>query len=353
MKKGLVLIATLIFAGVVLAYLNRAVDMPLSRDFEQGKSDSTAGSVFDLPNEIFPEPFSDLTIPYLRERNYSSSLNEMSQVSTNGFYTSYLTSYNSDGLNINALITMPNGEEPENGWPAVVFVHGYIPPSQYTTQGNYVSYVDYLARNGFVVLKVDLRGHGSSEGNPSGAYYSSDYVIDTLNAYSALQNTEFIDSGKIGLWGHSMGGNVVFRSLVVKKDIPAVVIWAGAVYTYEDFREYGISDNSYRPPSTQTPSQQQRRMLFEAHGDFKPDNDFWKKVVPTNFLDGVKTSLQINHAVNDDVVSIEYSRNLKKVLEGTGINFDLNEYNTGGHNINGSAFNSAMQSTVEFYKSNL
>src|SRR6185437_15312637 len=135
-----------------------------------------------------PYPYENLTIPYLRQQTYKSSLGSFDQIDQNDSYTSYLASYTSDGLKINGLLTVPTGTPPDDGWPAIVFVHGYIPPKQYTTTSRYVDYVDYLARNGFVVFKIDLRGNGDSEGQPAGAYYSAGYVVDTLNAYAALQS---------------------------------------------------------------------------------------------------------------------------------------------------------------------
>lgn len=294
--------------------------------------------------------FQELTIPYLRAREYKSELGERTKLSESSNYTSYLTSYKSDGLKINGLLTIPKSEEPEGGFPAIVFVHGYIPPTLYRTTEKYVDYVNYLARNGFVVFKIDLRGHGSSEGDPGGAYYSSDYIVDTLNAYSALENSDFVNSEKIGLWGHSMAGNVTFKSLVVKKDIPAVVIWAGAGYTYTDLLEYRISDNSYRPPTNNTERQRKRKELMDNYGTFSTYSWFWKLVTPINYLDGVDSALQLHHATDDNVVSIEYSRNLDKVLDSSSIDHQVFEYPSGGHNLTGSSFSQAMQRTVEFYK---
>ncbi|MEA2020697.1 MAG: alpha/beta fold hydrolase [Patescibacteria group bacterium] len=222
-----------------------------------------------------PIPFAELTIPYLRQRKYESELTSLEEVSQDSSYITYITSYDSDQLRINALLTKPTGREPEEGWPAIVFIHGYIPPSQYQTGERYSDYVDYLARNNFVVFKIDLRGHGASEGEPSSAYYSSDYVIDTLNAYAALQNLDFVNPNQIGLWGHSMGGNIILRSLVVKPDIPVAVIWAGSVFTYQDFIDYGIDDDSYQPPSPTAPRRQYRQDLFDTYGSFSLDSNFW------------------------------------------------------------------------------
>jgi len=341
-------LAVIVIAGVV-------VFMLASRNNEKNPSNTVILSQAVSENVAISAsiPFEELTIPYLRNREYSSTLGTLAKVSENSMYTSYLTFYTSDGLRVNGLLTQPKDEKPENGRPAIVFVHGYIPPAQYQTLVNYSAYVDYLAKNGFVVFKIDLRGHGKSEGEPGGGYYSSNYVIDVLNAYSALQNAEFVNGEKIGLWGHSMAGNVVFRSVVVKQNIPAAVIWAGAVYTYEDFREYGINDNSYQPPREDSTGRRKRNELFETHGQFDADSGFWKQVVPVNYLAEVTTAIQLDHAVNDEVVSVEYSRNLVKILDQASITHELKEYSSGGHNITGSSFNPAMQNTAEFFKKNL
>ena len=297
-------------------------------------------------------PFQEITIPFLRERGYDSNLKQLSLYSDNQNFTTYLTSYTSDGLKINGLLTKPKEEMPLGGYPAVVFVHGYIAPTIYKTTEKYTDYVNYLARNGFVVFKIDLRGHGESEGEAGGSYYSGDYVIDTLNAYSALQNSDFVNPNKIGLWGHSMAGNITFRSLVIKKDIP-VVIWAGAGYSYSDLSDYQISDNSYRTPPQDTERARRRRILNETYGSFDPNHEFWKLVPGTNYLDGVKGALEIHHAIDDGVVGIEYSRNLMSILDKTNIPHTLYEYPTGGHNISGQSFSQAMMRTVDFFKENL
>lgn len=300
-----------------------------------------------------PFPFQAMTIPALRERSYNSSLGEREVVNENATYISYSTSYDSDGNKINAQLTVPKGDEPEGGFPAIIFIHGYIPPALYQTFSNYSAYVDYLAANGFVVFKIDLRGHGDSEGEPSGAYYSEDYVVDARNAIAALEESGIVNPRRIGLWGHSMAGNVVMRTVASKQDIPAVVIWAGAVYSYEDWQKYGIEDNSYRPPETTSQRQSRRRELFDTYGEFSSQSEFWKQVAPTNYLDGLKTAIQLNHAIDDNVVDVGYSRDLAKILDEKNIKNDLNEYSSGGHNISGNSFNQAMQDTVEFFRENL
>lgn len=298
-----------------------------------------------------PVKFAEMTIPFLRARVYKSTLGERMFYAEHPTYTAYLTSYDSDGLKIYGLLTIPKNMPSTAGpWPAIVFVHGYIAPTLYRTTERYGDYVDYLARNGFVVFKIDLRGHGSSQGEPGGGYYSSDYVIDTLNARAALAASDFVNASKIGLWGHSMAGNVLLRAFAAAPEIPAVVIWAGAGYTYADLTTYRLNDQSYRPPATDSGRIQRRRELFDTYGQYSPDSAFWKQVAATNYLNDLKGAIEIHHAVDDPVVSIEYSRNLAKLLDATTVPHTLYEYPSGGHNISGASFGLAMQRTVEFFQ---
>ncbi len=299
-------------------------------------------------------PFAELTIPYLRKKAFSSQLGPQTLFEQRATYAVYLTKYVSDSLQVNGLLTIPKGEMPSGGWPAVVFIHGYIPPDSYRTTEKYEAYIDYLARNGIVVFKIDLRGHGESEGEASGAYYSSDYVIDTLNAYAALAAADFVNPNKIGLWGHSMAGNVVLRTLAVKPTIPAAAIWAGAVYSYTDWEKYGLSDHSYQlTQQKRSDREAKRKVLFDSHGEFSPVSPFWSQVAATNYLNEIQSAIQLHHAVDDSVVNIGYSRDLNTLLDSTTIIHELYEYNSGGHNISGSSFASAMQRTVNFYQTNL
>jgi cephalosporin-C deacetylase-like acetyl esterase len=113
--------------------------------------------------EVF-EVGREITIEYLRELEITGSeitLEEELPAGPN--YHQYLASYLSEGNKIYALLTIPFEEMPEGGFKAIVFNHGYIPPDAYRTTERYTAYVDYLARSGFVVFKIDYRGHGESQ----------------------------------------------------------------------------------------------------------------------------------------------------------------------------------------------
>jgi fermentation-respiration switch protein FrsA (DUF1100 family) len=160
------------------------------------------------------------------------------------------------------------------------------------------------------------------------------------------------------MWGHSMAGNLVLRAMLIEPDIKAGVIWAGAVYSYDDFAEYGITDNTYRPPATpqteQTPDPRRgTRAIFETYG--RPDTqvDYWKAVSLTENIQFLNSPLQIHHAQDDTVVTIGYSHDLAAVLQENGKQYDLFSYEGGGHNLISPYFNQAIQRTVNFFRDTL
>ncbi len=317
---------------------NNEVTEILQQDVEEN------GVLADLPEE-----YKRLTVPHLRQMQITGSeIRKETRLLENESYTSYLAWYESEGLRINGLLTEPKGQMPTDGWPAVVFVHGYIPPRSYQTTQRYEAHVNQLASEGLVVFKIDLRGHGQSQGEPGGAYFSGDYVIDTLSAYESLKKLVGVNQERVGLWGHSMAGNVILRAMAVKPEIPVGIIWAGAVYTYVDMGEYRINDDSYQPG--QNPNRNTRGELIARVGDISLDNPYWKLVAPTNFVEELQGRVEIHHARNDDVVRIDYSRNLAQILAEAGADYRIYEYASGGHNIEGTAFGEAMERSVAALK---
>lgn len=304
---------------------------------------------------------SPISILKLRNKEIESPKYVVEQKLPNGSnYEKYIVSYLSEGEKIFALLTIPLSSKPEKGFPAIIFNHGYIPPNSYRTLGSYNDYVDYLARNGFVVLKIDMRGHGNSEGVASGTYFSATYTIDLISALKSLQKSEIVNPNRIGVWGHSMSGNLVLRSMLVSDDIKAGVIWAGAVYSYEDFKKYRISDSSYaaRPamqinenPNRDNNPEIQKIRDEKAEIDF--NSDYWKAISLTQNLEYLKNPIQIHHSINDSVVNIGYSRDLEEILKKYNKSYEYYEYAGGGYNITGIYFNQAMKRTVEFFNKNL
>ncbi len=295
-----------------------------------------------------------LSIEYMRKQEYSESDIVIEQTLPPGSnYNRYIASYQSDGLKIYALLTVPQEEKPTTGWPVIIFNHGYIQPEQYRTTEKYVAYTDAFARNGYIVFKSDYRGHGNSEGKPEGAYYSPGYTIDILHAVSSIKKYTDADPDRIGMWGHSMGGMITLRSMVVTKDIRAGEIWAGVVASYEDLtNNWRHPDLNLRPfvPSQREQASRRpgRQTLIDKYGDFKTNPQFWQSISPISFVKDISGPIQLQHGSGDEEVPLLFSQKLEEALKNVNKPVELYIYEGDNHNISNN-LSVALQRSVQFF----
>ncbi len=337
MKKILIAI---FFIGILFLIVKAAV--------------KNTSSVVPQSSMQFQEKFSGepLVIATMRKRAYPGSDLAIEQtLAAGGGYNQYIASYTSDGLKIYGLLTVPQGEKPANGWPVIIFNHGYIPPEQYRTTERYVAYVDGFARNGFIVFKPDYRGHGKSEGKPEGAYYSSAYAIDVLNAVSSIKKFKDADPSRIGMWGHSMGGNITLRVMVVSKDVKASVIWSGVVGTYEELLTKWRRTTPWQPSAREIESHitSIRQNLIQKYGSPSANFAFWQAIDPRYHLTDISGPLQLHQGLADEEVPVLFSEHLRDDLVKLGKTVEYYTYSGEDHNISGPGFAVAMERSIEFF----
>jgi fermentation-respiration switch protein FrsA (DUF1100 family) len=261
-------------------------------------------------------------------------------------YHRYYASYLSEGLKIYALLTVPYGEKPAGGWPAIVFNHGYIPPTVYRTTERYVAYVDRLARAGYIVFRIDYRGNDRSEGVASGAYGSPGYTIDVLNAVASIKRFPMANPQKVGMWGHSMGGFLTLRAMVISPDIKAGVIWAGVVGSYADML-YNWRRAGPTPTPLPTP-RGWRSDWIKEYGTPDQNPQFWDSISATSYLPDLSGPLQLDHGTADEEVPLAFSEKLAQEVQDAGGTVELYTYDGDNHNIS-KWFSLAMDRTVEFF----
>ena len=288
-----------------------------------------------------------LTIASMRQRAYPGSDITIEQTLAAGSnYKRYIASYKSEGLKIYGLLTVPNGTKPKTGWPVIIFNHGYIAPAQYKTTERYVAYVDAFARNGYIVFKSDYRGHGNSEGQALSGYGTPDYTVDVLNAMASLQKFQDADPNRLGMWGHSMGGQATLRAMVVSKEIKAGVIWAGVVASYGDL----IS--RWRPTTTPVAipnaARRWRNDLLTQYGTPEENPQFWNSISPNAFLKDLSGPLQLHHGTSDQSVPLAFSETLNQQVIAAGQTVEFHSYKGDDHNLSKN-LTSALQRSVAFF----
>lgn len=118
------------------------------------------------------------------------------------------------GTLMSAFLYIPPNATTKTPAPGILAVHGYV-NSRETQDGFAIEF----ARRGYVVLEMDQRGHGYSEG-PA---FADGFGGPAGLAY--LRTFDFVDKANIGLEGHSMGGwTVLAAAAAMPNDYKAIVL---------------------------------------------------------------------------------------------------------------------------------
>jgi len=314
------------------------------------KSPSKIQEAINIAIPTHKPEINPLSIEAMRKKSYPGSTIKIEESLENGTnYKRFLVSYQSEGLKIYGLFTVPEGDKPGNGWPVIIFNHGYIPPEEYSPTEKYIAYVDGFARNGYIVFRPDFRGNGDSEGEPEGAYYSPGYATDALNAIASVKKYPEANPDNIGMWGHSMGGNVIMRDLVTMGEIKAAVIWGGVVGSYHDLMNNWQRKVPYKPSPRELSLRNKRRQEFiRKYGTPSSNPVFWNSIDPTAHLNLIQTPIQLHHSTTDEEVPVAFSESLADKLKKADKTVELYTYPGDNHNINAN-FNTAMERSLDFF----
>ena len=112
-----------------------------------------------------------------------------------------------DGIRLAATLYMPDGAKPGEKFPALL---EYLPyrKDDGTAAGDYPKHT-YFAKRGYVSVRVDIRGFGTSEGVPPEREYSEQEQMDGEQIIAWLAQQPW-SNGNVGMFGISWGG---FNSL--------------------------------------------------------------------------------------------------------------------------------------------
>ncbi|WP_406222701.1 alpha/beta hydrolase family protein [Streptomyces canus] len=291
-----------------------------------------------------PVPVNPVSIPAMIQRDHKGSGLELGRVLTRtSAYTSYEVTYESDGLTISGLMNIPSGKGP---FPALVLAHGYIDPEIYTTGRGLTREQDLLARNGYVVLHTDYRNHARSDKDPDNDVgLRLGYTEDVIGAAMALRSSgrPEIDTDRLGLLGRSMGGGVVYNTLVVAPGL----FDAAVAYAPVSGRPEENIDQFQRPEGDPLVAE-----IESEHGTPETNPRFWREVSPLTYVDRVTEPLLIHHGTADTTCPIRWSHRTVTAFEKAGKDVELRTYRGEGHTFY-SQWARSMDTTMAFFERHL
>jgi hypothetical protein len=162
-------------------------------------------------------------------------------------------------------LTLPRHGRPP--FPAVVTLAGSGP---HFRDGNLTDEPDYrpfrqiaehLAQRGIAALRLDGRGVGGSTGDANAAT-AEDTAADARAALQFLRSRADIDARRLGLVGHSYGGEIAPMVAAEEPGLAAVVLLAGPARTFRETSRYQLRYRIERDASI--PARDREAVLADA-----------------------------------------------------------------------------------------
>jgi dipeptidyl aminopeptidase/acylaminoacyl peptidase len=284
------------------------------------------------------DPYENMYIEALANRKYGGGvLEELGLLdSTSGAFTRRLFRYRSEGLLMYGFINIPAGEGP---FPVIIMLHGHVEPEQYRTLAYSTRYADALAEQGYVVLHPNLRGYTPSPAAENRLGIGD--TIDTLNLLALVRQFSRVegmlkkaDADRIGLWGHSMGGGIVMRILVVDPEIDAALLYA-SINADENVNLSHFEKDGRGIAKISAPTETINLLS------------------PLDYMDRISAPLSIHHGEADAVVPVEWSIDLCEKLQSLEKTVECWNYAGQPHTFQNSGDTELITRMSEFFNAHL
>ncbi len=260
------------------------------------------------------------------------------------------------------MVAVPNTPKPKAGYPVLVANHGFVPtPEKYgitaegidSRPGDYYRDVpEIYAREGFLVVMSDYRGHNISDGFDftTGFLATNYYTLDVLALLSALPGLDNADLDKLFMWGHSLGAEIALRTLLVDGSIRGASLWSpvgGSLW--EQAYHYSWYDSTDDTDSHDKPKARMDELSRDIDNlgfPYDPDSS-----EPGQFLRFLKSPILVHHAKDDGEVPYVWSELLATNLELQNKTYTFYSYESDMHFFKDELQAIAVARDIRFFRS--
>ncbi len=292
--------------------------------------------------QLIVHPLDKYTIERLERRQFAGSQIVLGDaIATTSAYTAHSFSFLSEGKKVTGLAHIPNARPPRDGFPVIVQFRGYVDREKYTPGEGTRHSSEVFAANGFMTLAPDFLGYGGSA-SPSADVFEERFETYTtaLDLLATVGSLSHIDASKVGIWGHSNGGQIALTVLEITGKPYPTSLWApvskpfpySILYYTDDFDDHG-------------------KALRKRLAKFETDYDV-ELYSLTNYLDLITAPLQIHQGTDDESVPEKWSDNLAQTLKKKEKDVTYFTYPGADHNLM-PGWDLVISRDIEFFRKNM
>ncbi|WP_286234513.1 S9 family peptidase [Thalassotalea sediminis] len=224
-----------------------------------------------------------------------------------------------DGVVLDGYIMRPADFDPNKKYPIIFYV--YSEPAGQTVQnrwrGNSYVWDAYMTEQGYIIASIDSRGAASPKGREwrksiygAVGILSSRDQADALDAMS--KRWDYIDTDRVGIWGHSGGGSMTLNML----------------FRYPEQYHVGIS-------LAPVPDQKLYDTIYqERYSGLLPDyEEGYKQGSPITHAKNLQGNLLLVHGTGDDNVHYQGAERLINELVKHNKQFEFMSYPNRSHSL--------------------
>lgn len=253
--------------------------------------------------------------------------------------------FTNEGQQIVGMLHVPDGLKKRQKAPAIAMFHGFT-GHKAETHRLFVRIARAICKEGFVVLRIDFRGSGDSEGDFEDMTAPAE-VSDAEQSITFLSGLPEVNDKAVGVIGLSMGGRVA--AILASKDsrVKFVVLYSAALAARRQRFWQGLSSEAL--------SRLELGEAIQFNGGWylkKPFFDTIDEVVPHAVMGNIKAPVLIVHGDADQTVPLEDATKGYAIVKGLNPKNELHIVKGGDHTYSSKEHTQEVtETTINWLKS--
>lgn len=276
------------------------------------------------------------------------SIGENSNILSQMFY--FLVPQSPNGTKVKKVSGVLNLPKKPGIYPVIVMFRGFVPKEIYQSGIGTQPSGKQFAQSGFITLAPDFLGYGESDVASANGFedrfqtYTTALTLlsslPTLNAGLEASYSGKIkaDTDKVGIWGHSNGGQIALSALAISSLFYPTVLWAPVSKSFPYSILYYTDE-----------SDDQGRALRKVLARFEEDYDT-EKFSPPNYYKWIKAPIEINQGTADREVPVWWTDDLVEALKKDKIEVTYFTYPGSDHNLQPNGWSDAVPKSIDFFE---